>query len=1035
MKKQNNKRVGLVGEMMPYVFIESVSIESGVSLRAEDNVSAKTNETNYVKNEFGNNKPQTTTQNTQNMQETYSATLTISINDFLNNSVWFNTPARRLMKIKLLKATSKKAYDVIKSRNFYDASKAPRALKDHISETVLDIPVIKDLRDYAVTEIENHNDALCTIKLKKQFVVSKEFLGFVAFAYFETPEMFGPKNHCRVAFDGRIDTKSYTFYSPDGTQWRGPIHRHPDKGIMEGRRHSEIPHNVLTVVEHSNKVKDYRIFDKFREHQDQITFKDTGEQRGKVYSDLLLSADTSGIVRGFFAFDMVKYLKQNSEFSGLVNKRNLKKLMYLSRIEELTIFRDAISDFEGGETIESNLIRTASRPRDIIASYTPPDKRNRKIHSSLKTVDEDRDGIPEKTIGSVSELDVTGLGNKRGFSFADIEMATKGGGTYLYGANITIQDPTVNLFKTQFFALREARKIIMSYAELAKSKNNYDPNTGDFSYAFLNDLKIKNNLSINIKGKGAKSASVPWRIAPKIYFSALEVLLGQKLPKTSKKGLQKLLYPSTGNLRGVDMFVRLIDDLLKKMENTQKFATEASQGNNITKGFLNAAGAQRPSSIETSLKTENRFTKTPWRATKYNQSSYKINYFDGLTERTQFGLTKINRNSLLSRFNVEAGKYFPEIVGKKESQVSDSLLNNFRSVYNSYLSPSSLASHDGKISLIGQSKKSYQQAEKILRSGNLTAQALDEMGLLSALGATVSVRNSKNSVNYATNTKNYFGDNTNFDSKLENKDSGRDAKTYDLAKDKTPGNIIDAILQKKQKSNDGTASKNSLQERYISKITNEGGLDDLASEVSVLQQTTVAVRYLIGFDENMRPVYTTKVPHSADSSIYILDSYNNSLGSGEQLYLVSDSVGVVQTGGLSLSVDDITSDKELDEIPMSLRRPRKSGRLINSEDPCPDGYQYNLELNACVLIEGARIEAVSLDEADPVTEDVQYGLGQYFQSPDSLSTRSSSSRRRSGNATQTTATPAPPSTPQATTRSTSTATVSSGGGGGGSYGY
>ena len=1026
MKSLTDMRSKLVGEIefpvLPYVFIESVSINKASFMYSEDTPKNTTNEPDFVKNEFGTNKQRTSTRLSEGNKDPYQVTVTVSMNEFLNNTVWFGSSKASPIKIKILKATSKRAFDLIRSPSFRSAPQAPKNLRNHITEKIIQIPIDKPLSEYKVKEVENFSDILCTIKLKETFIVNEKYLGFVAFPYVEAPRLIGSKNSRLVMSGGKVNTKSYTYFSPDGTQWKGPVHRHPNKGIMEGKRHSSKPHSTLRVMEHSSNVKDYRIFDKFLAMQDNLEFKNKNQQDSRLYSDLFLSPDPTGAVRGFFAFDMVGFLSKNSEFNSFVNKSNLKKLMALTRIQNLTVYREQQNDFDGGETEESNLIKNSNKTRETIASFYPVGRGNRRISPTLNTIDDNNDGVPDKTIGSVMELTVSGLGNKRGFSFVDIDMANREGGSYLYGVEMTIQDPTINFFRTQLFSLREARNIITSYQEQAKQKNNFNRNTSEFSHAFLNDLKIKNNLGINNKGLGSKKASVPWRIAPKMYFTVLENFSGSRLSKSDKKSLQKLLYPSTGDLKGVEMFVGLLDRLIKKLESAERFPTEASLGNNINKGFLTAAGSKTPSTLDASLREEKTFISKPWRATKYKDSTYQLNYLDGAIERTQYGLVEVNRASLMNRFNVEAGKYFPELVGKREDQVTDPMLAGFRSVYFSNLTPSSIQTEQGDIVLSRKINDSYTQATRALASVSTKQDTL-----LRQLGVSIIKRRTNENKPSTISTSQYFGDNSNFKNTLQNKDSFAD-RVKNILADEVVNRIADVSSKHQSSPNKQIGSESSLQQRYIQKINDGGASEEVKNELNVIRQTTVGIRYIIGFDSNMQPIYSTKVPHAARPSIYVLESRDNSLDSGEKLYLVNDSVGVISTAGQSMTAEDLGEDKNLISNVMSLRVPEKTASRIEIEEPCPEGYQFNFQVNACVAIPGFRAEAASIDDTDPVTADTEYGLGQYYQSPDTLKAVSSPSQQ------QTQASRTGP-TPVTRTQAATTAPISTGGGGGGSYGY
>ena len=60
-----------------------------------------------------------------------------------------------------------------------------------------------------------------------------------------------------------------------------------------------------------------------------------------------------------------------------------------------------------------------------------------------------------------------------------------------------------------------------------------------------------------------------------MYFSALETLLGRKVRRSDKKLLQKTLYPSTGNLDGVEKFIFLLDSLIAQLRTHENVQSEA----------------------------------------------------------------------------------------------------------------------------------------------------------------------------------------------------------------------------------------------------------------------------------------------------------------------------------------------------------------------------------------------------------------------------------------------------------------------------
>ena len=243
------ERIKLVGDVLPYVFIESVSLDSLDSLRSEENTAVGDTTPVFSKNEFGTNKLVVSSSlQDEDQGSPFRATIKLSVNDFLKNSTWFNTPVRSLMSIKLFYATSQEAFNIIKNPSFKHIKQAPGNLRDHIGEETLKIPMSKDLGYYKTREVQTVDDILCTVKLKKTLRLKTNYLALVAFAFTEAPDLHGTRAIRGVLKEGRLEGRSVTYYNPDGSVWSGPVHIHPDKGVMAGRAHNNIKHDLLDTV-------------------------------------------------------------------------------------------------------------------------------------------------------------------------------------------------------------------------------------------------------------------------------------------------------------------------------------------------------------------------------------------------------------------------------------------------------------------------------------------------------------------------------------------------------------------------------------------------------------------------------------------------------------------------------------------------------------------------------------------------------------------------------------------------------------------
>ncbi len=975
MRTEAEIRQKLIGEVLPYVFIESIVIDESPAVFREDTLANTTSEPEFIKNEYGTNKQVVNTGALEDKEEGqfYKISLKISMNDLLNNSIWFNTPARTAMKVKVFQATSKAAFELASSAGFTDLHSLPSSIRPHLKEKIISIPNHRSLTDYATRQIDGFDDVLCTIKMQQDFYAKSNYLGFVAFPYIDVPPLYGSKNIQKVLNNGKLISSSFSYYSPDGSLWKGPVHMHPDRGVMEGKVHSARPHSTLTVVEHENKINDLRIFNKFLSLQGDIRL--TGPRSKKRnYSDLFLTGDSQGIVKGFFAFDFVGFLAENSVYNGLMNKRNLKKLMSLTNIQKFSVYRDGLNDYEAGDAAISNVITKSSSDRVVLATYSPDSIQAGRIPTVTNTIDDNNDGVREKKIGSIREVVISGMGSKRSFSFVDHDISHSDGGSYIYGVELDATDPTKKLLELQILALREARKQILSYYEEAKQPGNFNAVTGQFKHEYLSYLKKIYNLDIRIKGTSPKLVYTPWRLAPKIYFDALETLLGSRVRKSDKKLLQKTLYPSTGDLGGVEKFISLLDSLIVQLREHESVQAEAKS---------RASGKSNAKIKDGTLKSQKLFEDRPWRKTQVKDAGYHLNYLQGALRRSQDSLVRVNRNSLISRFNVEVNKFFPEVVGKRENEIVNDELKGSRKTYFSYLTPTVVEAGDDKIVLSKQNDGSYEKVSQVLsRRRHRASTGASSIELLKSMGVTVSSRKSdKPSVGGGLEASDYFGDNTSFTAKKTDKAAGED-RIETSVEDAKAEEIRNVLIGSRRRSRTYEANINkndSLQKRYLKMLQRDSLSNEQEAEVDVLEQTTVSMKYVTGFDSKMEPMYSTSIPQSANSVLYVIETEDEN---SEQRDLISDSIGLVDTSGGQVSAEKLKEEDPCDDIVIVQEEPDASSQEIVTENPCPDGYNYNYNTGECEPFT-TNPPASPVDDKDPPSEDVQPETGQAYQDPPS----------------------------------------------------
>ena len=651
-------------------------------------------------------------------------------------------------------------------------------------------------------------------------------------------------------------------------------------------------------------------------------------------------------------------------------------MLTLAKIEDIRIFRVGMSDFEAGYENETSVINKESPDKRVLVS-SAQSSIYRKVTTKINTEDLDGDGVAEATIGSLKELSMSSLGDKRVFSFVDFEVSNSNNGTYNYGVEFIITDPTRKFLNMRLSALRRARKQILSYYEEARSPGNFDSVTGQFSQAYLQQLKVRNNLDPSFQSKKSRRLSLPWRSSVRLYVTALQDLLGTKISKRDAMSLQKLLYPSSGDLSGVENFISLLNSLINDISKHEIVMSELKS---------RTSGGKNMSSISDRLEEKKVFLNDRWNATEHKNKKLYLNYLKGALQLDQTGLPKVNRSTLVNRFNVEAGKYFPEVVGKKESQVSNPDLSGFRRVYQSFLTPTTLQKYDGSEIVVNiNNKESIEEAAILIEDRtNLSSGQTDGVAsILKSFGAVVNKRRVRNRDGYRRSqagAKAYLGDNTRFDIKTTDKDSSQ-GELVDDAKSSDQKMLEDLLVSsdaKDHEQDEVVSNKDGLPQRYLKLLrrrakqrqenaeeTTQETVRTEQKEEKILSNTTARARYVTGFGQDMEPIYSQKIPSSAKDTILIIES-QESPGTA-----TNNSVVVVTSSGNTVPEERLNPNDPCDDV-IFIEQEKPERNEEPRSEPCPEGYKYDEQSDSCIEV---KIVTTSNDPEDDPSSDVE-GAGQ-----------------------------------------------------------
>jgi len=963
----------LIGDIVPYVFIGSIKFKNFASLREEDTLVSKTSSPSFRRNRFGKKIPFARSEDSQGkVEKPYIAEVTFVLNDLLNNSHWYNTGIAPSMNIKVLQSDSEKTTKLIKDGSITDISDLKEKYRDRVTQKIIKIPSEKALSDHVSKELEDYNDKLCSLYITEKFLVKSNHLTFFAFCEVEGLGQPGRRTIQRVLHNNKKIRKSHVYYLPDGKVWKGPIHKHSSKGWMAGAKHTSRYHPTLERVEHlNNKIQDYHIFDILEEKQQNIILTQDIKEKGKLYSDLSLSRDQLGQARGLFVFDIIGFLRHYSRLNGLISKRNVKEMLFLSEIKKLSIIRTKVvkgSPGDFGVEDQRDLYDVVCTSRDIPHKSTLAKVQNR--------IDSNKDGVIDKTIGAIREIKLAGTGNKRTFTFVDSEIAEFESGKYKYGFEISVEDPTTKFIKTQIQSLEMAKRIIISYYNRANRKRNFIPGTTRFSPEFLKYIRTIYNLGSKVTtSKRKKKIKAPWRAAAVLYIKVLENLTDTRFTKSEKLDLYTTLYPVSGDLEGVEKFILLLDGLINKLS-FYDLGTETTRRGSV----------QRHGSKMSNLLLDEKTFKPIFNAAL--DKNYGFNYFRKTLTYNSDSLPVTTRRSLINRFNVEVGKFFPEAVGKRKNEINDPYLEGFRRNYYSYLSPMAVNYPSGEISFAKLSKLNEKEQKDLLSHAHVLSlkkkngKDLPNSGILSdvrgeeteetlsfllselgSVGATITSGVTQqgqsgnnddfvDSVEYVGETDNFKEKETQEPSNIENQDF--DDRSLQAMKRVFGGTGRDSTADFLGASRDNEKidlnpnQKDSIQARSYKKKTNEG-IDIPPEQNDLVYNSTVKVEYTIGYDSKMQPIIKadpplTALPFVATVKTKQTDSTGNFV---DEIYIYDNSILVYGSG------QDVTETIIKDEEPCDEIERGPEEEEIDSlpppptNDPCPPGMSWNVLTGRC----------------------------------------------------------------------------------------
>jgi hypothetical protein len=381
----------------------------------------------------------------------FSVKVTTTISDTKDDNSWSNTKTSDYMKILVvISGNSTLNSNITESRINFDKDVLMAEYFNDETVKIFSMP-IKSSRTISIP-----NGFVFLDSFEAKFPKNINEVTVFCSAYIEMSEIFqnanvdmsGPmRRYGSISSDSIIEFGSAAlnttvFVLPNGNQYFGPVHYHPDKGYMVGAKHISTNHSVLNPIEVANyKLKDFR-----KKHFMQV--KPIGDKKTDDYSELSYSINKSGNSTGIFSINFKNLLLYKTKYGRFL--RTLSDNAILQNLENIKI-----KNFE--------IVR---KRIDVDETHIVGRSFSDLPGSPLRTVDDF-----EKTY--ISEIQ-TSHRDIRTFQFVDRTITKTSIGQYKYHLNLSFVDPTVQFITDIINDLRISTTQMRDYYLKIAKKKNYD---------------------------------------------------------------------------------------------------------------------------------------------------------------------------------------------------------------------------------------------------------------------------------------------------------------------------------------------------------------------------------------------------------------------------------------------------------------------------------------------------------------------------------------------------------------------------------
>jgi len=386
---------------------------------------------------------------------------------------------------------------------------------------------------------------------------------------------FGRPTVEKVFEAGNITNTATAFFLPTGKQYTGPVNLHGktyragDMYVSSKTSSASYPKlttkSVMNTTVHDNRVLNFLKTLNYS-HSHMVP------KKVPYYSDILFANGPDGACRFSFSIDFARMVRDSSQHAWLFRNPAISSmLLENAKILSLKVFRKRIDqrvgintflmrknrDFSHNDTVKLITHSSDASPGKLQANILIAPKTTSSPEARLPSEPLDRIvSLPQENLGVIEEIKlITDSRSIRSFTGTDLTTEVVTAGSYQYGVEIEVSDPTKDFMELQQLSMRASIDTLTKYSNSAARPHGAAP-----SFSIAAQQFSQNFTSTN--------PAAPILRAIETYVNTINILNTRPIANTSSLVLQLycLVCPMNGLPKNISEMLKLFHMTSRRIE-------------------------------------------------------------------------------------------------------------------------------------------------------------------------------------------------------------------------------------------------------------------------------------------------------------------------------------------------------------------------------------------------------------------------------------------------------------------------------------